>query len=425
MAAPTVASGVTVTNVDFLVDGASIGTVTTSPYTKTWDTTTVADGAHMYTARVTDSQGQTATSTAVSINVLNKPTFSPALSPGQVVPSSTSSATGTSSITVNLATGAVSGKITVADVTATGATINSAFAGTNGTSIVTLSQNATTSAEWDVPTSAILAADQITALLEGKLYLTVASAANPGGDVRGQILPANVSLLFNAIEGRQEVPAVTITALGVVVTTVDSIANVATVEVNSTGVDDATAAEVDTAAQGAIGARVFSLTKDPVDLGHWSHELAQVTAAEVASFTAGKWYVNIITPAHANGAIRGQITSGTGTTPLPAAPTLTQMQALIFSHCGSCHTGVGTALPGVQNLTTAANTFANLVGVDSVEQPGLKRVAPGDAENSYVVRKLEGSPSITGARMPFGGPFFDQATIDQLKAWINAGAQNN
>jgi hypothetical protein len=27
--------------------------------------------------------------------------------------------------------------------------------------------------------------------------------------------------------------------------------------------------------------------------------------------------------------------------------------------------------------------------------------------------------------MPFGGPYLDQATIDQVKAWISAGAQNN
>ena len=29
------------------------------------------------------------------------------------------------------------------------------------------------------------------------------------------------------------------------------------------------------------------------------------------------------------------------------------------------------------------------------------------------------------ARMPFGGPFLDQAAIDQVSSWISAGAQNN
>jgi hypothetical protein len=65
------------------------------------------------------------------------------------------------------------------------------------------------------------------------------------------------------------------------------------------------------------------------------------------------------------------------------------------------------------------------VGVASVEQPALMRVKPGDAADSYVVQKLEGAATITGARMPFGGPYLSQTLIDQLEAWINAGAPNN
>jgi hypothetical protein len=73
----------------------------------------------------------------------------------------------------------------------------------------------------------------------------------------------------------------------------------------------------------------------------------------------------------------------------------------------------------------AGNSFANLVNVPSQEQPTLMRVKPGDPDNSYLIRKLEGAASITGSRMPFGGPFLDQATIDQIRSWIAAGAQNN
>ena len=77
------------------------------------------------------------------------------------------------------------------------------------------------------------------------------------------------------------------------------------------------------------------------------------------------------------------------------------------------------------DLTSTAGTFAALVGKASVEQPTLQRVKVSDAANSYVVHKLEGTAGITGSRMPLGGPFLDQATIDQVKEWINAGAQNN
>jgi hypothetical protein len=108
----------------------------------------------------------------------------------------------------------------------------------------------------------------------------------------------------------------------------------------------------------------------------------------------------------------------------PSAPTLTELQTNVFSHCIACHTGVGATLPGSMNLT-AGNVFASLVGVASVEVPALNRVTPGDSTDSYVVKKLLGSVDISGQRMPLGGPYFDQATIDQVKAWIDAGAQNN
>lgn len=412
----------TVTRVDFLVDGTIVGTATTSPYTVNWDSTTVSDGTHTLTAKVTDSNSQSTTSAAITVTVGNTQAFTVMLAAAQIFPAPGSSATGTASLTVKLATGATSGKVTLSGVTATALTINEGFAGNTGAAAITLTASASTAGEWDVPAGALLTADQVRALLEGKLYVLAASAANPSGELRGQIAPANVSVNFANLAGSQEVPAVTITAAGVVATTVDTAANTVTVHVNTTGVSDATAAAVDTAASGATGPKLVALTKDSVNTGHWSTELASIGTADVANYTAGKWYVNVVTPADANGAIRGQINSSSS--PPPAAPTLTQLKTTAFAVCSNCHTGGGTSLPSSMDLHPAA-IYASIVGVASAEQPSLKRVAPGDATNSYVVQKLEGAPTITGARMPFGGPYLDQATIDQVKAWINAGAQNN
>jgi uncharacterized protein (TIGR03118 family) len=113
----------------------------------------------------------------------------------------------------------------------------------------------------------------------------------------------------------------------------------------------------------------------------------------------------------------------------PATVTLAQLQTQIFTPiCSVCHTGIGTTLPGVQNLT-AGHTFANIVGVASMEQPSLLRIKPNDPANSYLIQKIEGAAGITGARMPFGcpttQPCLDQATIDQVKAWVSQGALNN
>jgi hypothetical protein len=103
--------------------------------------------------------------------------------------------------------------------------------------------------------------------------------------------------------------------------------------------------------------------------------------------------------------------------------TLASIQANVFStRCAGCHNGSGASLPGALNLTSAAASHAALVGVASLEVPALQRVAAGNPGNSYLIRKLEGGPSIVGNRMPLVGPPLDQATIDAIRLWITNGA---
>jgi hypothetical protein len=55
-----------------LLDGASLGAeLTSSPYSMTWDTTTVVDGPHTLSARARDTAGLTATATPVAVTVNN------------------------------------------------------------------------------------------------------------------------------------------------------------------------------------------------------------------------------------------------------------------------------------------------------------------------------------------------------------------
>jgi hypothetical protein len=59
-----------VTQVEFFVDGSSIGVDTSVPYSASWDTTTYSDGAHTASAVATDTTGQT-NSDSVSVTVQN------------------------------------------------------------------------------------------------------------------------------------------------------------------------------------------------------------------------------------------------------------------------------------------------------------------------------------------------------------------
>ena len=106
-----------------------------------------------------------------------------------------------------------------------------------------------------------------------------------------------------------------------------------------------------------------------------------------------------------------------------AGPTLDDLQAAVFGpRCSGCHSGpTGPALPSGMDMSSADATFNNLVGVPSNQEPALNRVTPGDPSNSYLVQKLEGTAS-TGQQMPAGGPFLDQAVIDDVRQWIADGA---
>jgi hypothetical protein len=101
--------------------------------------------------------------------------------------------------------------------------------------------------------------------------------------------------------------------------------------------------------------------------------------------------------------------------------TFASIQANIFTPiCTKCHSGPA-APQGLQ--LDAQHSYALLVGVPSTESPALLRVKPGDPDSSYIVQKLEGAPGIVGARMPFGGPYLSQSTIDVIRQWISDGAQ--
>ena len=67
----TASDNVGVTKVEFYVDGVLKSTDTTSPYSFSWDSTSVANGSHSLTAKAYDAALNVGTSTAVSVTVNN------------------------------------------------------------------------------------------------------------------------------------------------------------------------------------------------------------------------------------------------------------------------------------------------------------------------------------------------------------------
>jgi hypothetical protein len=417
----TAAGTYTVSSVQFLVDGTAVGTAdTTAPFNYAWDSTSVADGPHQITATVTDSAAQTATSVAVTLTVSNNGSFAVTLAANQLFPVPVTTATGSGTITINKVSGAASGHVMLGGITPTSVEIGDAYAGALGSTVIALVQNGVTATQWDVPAATTLTAPQLADLAAGKLYVLVRTAAYLNGELRAQMLPPGLALKFAALTGGEEVPPVVSGGSGQIAVTVDAAGLKAAVHVNVAGVSGTgpTGAELASGARGVAGTTVATLTVDGADPNHLLNESITLTAVQVTDFNSGLWYGNVFSTAHAGGELRGQIADPV---------TLTKLQTDFFTPiCSvSCHTGVGAGLPGSQDLTNG-HTYASVVNVTSIEDATLLRIKPGDPDNSYLVRKLEGTGIAPGtARMPFGGPYLTAAQIAEVRAWVAAGAQKN
>jgi hypothetical protein len=115
--------------------------------------------------------------------------------------------------------------------------------------------------------------------------------------------------------------------------------------------------------------------------------------------------------------------SGGTTREIVADPSFSGVVQEIFNRkgcaAGSCH---GSSAQAGLVLTTGSS-YGNLVGVQAT-QAAVSRVIPGNANDSYLVVKVEGRQTF-GEKMPIGGSALDNIDLSNLKNWINQGAKNN
>ena len=109
--------------------------------------------------------------------------------------------------------------------------------------------------------------------------------------------------------------------------------------------------------------------------------------------------------------------------PDPSA-TFSRVQSQIFTpSCAlsGCH--AGSAPKRGMDLSAGA-AYSMIVRVASVESTRL-RIAPGDPAGSYMVSKIQGDSTISGGRMPFGGPYLPPDKEKPLVDWVRRGAPND
>ena len=96
-----------------------------------------------------------------------------------------------------------------------------------------------------------------------------------------------------------------------------------------------------------------------------------------------------------------------------------RVQTIFTTNCIRCH--AGPSAPQGMSLA-AGQSYDQIVSVASTEQPDLLRINPGNPDDSYLVRKIRGTPGISGAQMPLGGPFLSEEQINTVVEWVAAGA---
>lgn len=113
--------------------------------------------------------------------------------------------------------------------------------------------------------------------------------------------------------------------------------------------------------------------------------------------------------------------SGSGL-PEPPTPTLREVSAAVFEPaCGDCHIE-----QTLSDLWLASNAgLRDRLLRASLQSPSLPLVAPGNADGSYLWRKVEGSHLNAGGLgepMPLGAAQLGETQTEILRRWIAGGA---
>ncbi len=256
---------------------------------------------------------------------------------------------------------------------------------------------------WIVPDSAaVLSAGQITAFNAGNLYYNAHTAANPGGDIRGQLDKAG-TVKFATLDSAQETTGSTSTAIGAGALVVDTTNGKVGGFIITSGLVSPTAAHVHlSTGRGVAGGIILPLAGGP-DLWVVPDSAAALTADQITAFQAGNLYFNAHTAANPGGDIRGQIDkSGTATfASMDSAQETT----------GSTSTAFGA---GALVVDTANGKVGGFITTSGLVNPTAAHVhlSTGRSVAGNIIVPLTGGPSLWV--VPDNAPVL---TADQITAF--------
>ena len=225
------------------------------------------------------------------------------LTGAQEAPPVVSTGTGTASAIVSAGQDNVKYHLKTS-LTPTNAHIHTAIGGISGAVTIPFSPIAQV-----IDGQAALTAAQATDMAEGRMYVNVHTAANPGGEIRGQLLLPGETLATATMTGSNEVPPVATTATGAAAFILSYAQDSLRYQAVFTGLSagNATAAHIHTGIAGVSGAVLYPLTLTGGGTGATGTQA--ILPADLAALmaTPPALYANVHTVANPGGEIRGQI----------------------------------------------------------------------------------------------------------------------
>ena len=144
-----------------------------------------------------------------------------------------------------------------------------------------------------------LTAAQVGYLTSGQVYVNIHTAANAGGEIRGQVMglvtPPALQLGYAVLTGSAEVPAVSTTATGTGVIGVDAITGTLYYSVTCSGLSGPiTAAHIHSGAPGVAGSVLVNLASGlGADGATLYGEMPNLTPSQISSIASGQTYFNV------------------------------------------------------------------------------------------------------------------------------------
>ena len=221
------------------------------------------------------------------------------LNGAQETPAVTTAAIGSGSFTIDMGSGAIEGTVFTSNISGQAAHIHEGPVGVASPIIVTLEKG--DGGTWRVPAGTMLTPSQVDSLKNGNLYVNVHTAANPNGEIRGQI---GRQVWFATLTAAQEVPPTTSTATGTGVFVLDPETATMSGSVTTSGITG-TVSHMHIGAIGVAAAPAIPFTANGAN--GWTMPPTVLTADQLTSLGAGNFYANVHSAANPGGEIRGQV----------------------------------------------------------------------------------------------------------------------